>query len=71
MGTSGTIAPEKILRELDEMWTTLSRDPSGEGEGALRACSLTLVTLAEESGQINSIGECTFKCNLILALLIS
>jgi glucose-6-phosphate dehydrogenase assembly protein OpcA len=57
MGTAGTIAPEKILRELDEMWTALSRDPSGEGEGALRACSLTLVTLAEESEDFSALGE--------------
>jgi glucose-6-phosphate dehydrogenase assembly protein OpcA len=59
MGTAGTgtIAPERILRELDEMWTALSADPSGEGEGALRACSLTLVTLAEESEDFSALGE--------------
>ena len=55
--TAGTIAPEKILRELDEMWAALSRDPGGEGEGALRACSLTLVTLAEESEDFSALGE--------------
>jgi glucose-6-phosphate dehydrogenase assembly protein OpcA len=53
----GTIAPEKILRELAEMWTGLSQDASGEGEGALRACSLTLVTLADESEDFSAIGE--------------
>jgi glucose-6-phosphate dehydrogenase assembly protein OpcA len=57
MGTVGTIAPEKILRELDEMWTALSADPTGEGGGALRACSLTLVTLAEESEDFSALGE--------------
>jgi glucose-6-phosphate dehydrogenase assembly protein OpcA len=59
MGTTatGTIAPEKILRELDEMWTALSRDPSGEGDGALRACSMTLVTLAEECEDFSVLGE--------------
>jgi glucose-6-phosphate dehydrogenase assembly protein OpcA len=59
MGTTatGTIAPEKILRELAEMWTALSHDPSGEGDGALRACSLTLVTLAEESEDFSALGE--------------
>lgn len=55
--TTGTIAPEKILRELAEMWTELSRDPSGEGDGALRACSMTLVTLAEESEDFSGLGE--------------
>ena len=53
----GTIAPEKILRELADMWTELSRDASGAGEGALRACSLTLVTLADESEDFSAIGE--------------
>ena len=53
----GTIAPEKILRELAEMWTELSRDASGSGDGALRACSLTLVTLADESEDFSAIGE--------------
>lgn len=53
----GTIAPEKILRELAEMWTELSRDPNGEGDGALRACSLTLVTFADESEDFSALGE--------------
>lgn len=59
MGTTatGTIAPEKILRELAEMWTALSHDPSGEGDGALRACSMTLVTLAEEREDFSALGE--------------
>jgi glucose-6-phosphate dehydrogenase assembly protein OpcA len=57
MGTEGTIAPEKILRELSEMWTSLSKDPSGEGDGALRACSMTLVTLAEEAEDFSALGE--------------
>jgi glucose-6-phosphate dehydrogenase assembly protein OpcA len=55
--TAGTIAPEKILRELAEMWTALGKDPSGEGEGALRACSMTLVTLAEDSEDFSALGE--------------
>jgi glucose-6-phosphate dehydrogenase assembly protein OpcA len=55
--TAGTIAPEKILRELAEMWTAMGKDAGGEGEGALRACSLTLVTLAEESEDFSALGE--------------
>ncbi len=60
MGTTtagGAIAPEKILRELAEMWTTLGKDSTGEGDGALRACSMTLVTLAEESEDFSALGE--------------
>jgi glucose-6-phosphate dehydrogenase assembly protein OpcA len=55
--STGTIAPEKILRELAEMWTALSHDPTGEGDGALRACSMTLVTLAEEAEDFSALGE--------------
>jgi glucose-6-phosphate dehydrogenase assembly protein OpcA len=55
MGT--TIAPDKILRELAEMWTSLSKDPNGAGEGALRACSMTLVTMAEEAEDFSALGE--------------
>lgn len=54
---AGTIAPEKILRELSEMWNTIAHDATGDGEGPLRACSLTLVTLADESEDFTAIGE--------------
>lgn len=54
---AGTIAPEKILRELSEMWNTIAHDGGPDGEGPLRACSLTLVTLADESEDFTAIGE--------------
>lgn len=58
MGTiAGTIAPEKILRELSEMWSAIAHDGATDGEGPLRACSLTLVTLADESEDFSAIGE--------------
>ena len=53
---SSTIAPEKILRELAEMWTELAASANGD-DGALRACSLTLVTLAEENEDFSALGE--------------
>ena len=53
---SSTIAPEKILRELSEMWTELAASAGGD-DGALRACSLTLVTLAEEKDDFSALGE--------------
>jgi glucose-6-phosphate dehydrogenase assembly protein OpcA len=57
MGAAGTIAPEKILRELAEMWTALNKDAGGETDSALRACTLTLITLAEENEDFGAIGE--------------
>jgi glucose-6-phosphate dehydrogenase assembly protein OpcA len=56
MGAS--IAPEKILRELSDLWITLSKETIGDAaDGALRACSMTLVALAEESDDVTELGE--------------
>jgi len=47
---STTIQPEKILRELSELWVSLGKDADhGQESGVLRACSMTLVTLVEEA----------------------
>ena len=47
---SATIQPEKILRELSELWVSLGKDAGhGQASGVLRACSMTLVTLVEEA----------------------
>ncbi len=40
------VNPEKILRELRELWADLARDQQTAG-GVLRACAMTLVVLAE------------------------
>lgn len=47
---SATIQPEKILRELSELWVSLGKDSDhGQASGVLRACSMTLVTLVPEA----------------------
>lgn len=54
----GSIAPEKILRELSDLWVTLGKETHGDAaDGALRACSMTLVALAEESDDVAELGE--------------
>jgi glucose-6-phosphate dehydrogenase assembly protein OpcA len=54
----GSIAPEKILRELSDMWVALSKDTHGDAaDGALRACSMTLVALTEENDDLGELGE--------------
>src|SRR5580692_11422741 len=54
----GSIAPEKILRELSDLWVTLGKETHGDAaDGALRACSMTLVALTEESDDIADMGE--------------
>ena len=46
---STTINPERVLRELAELWVTLGKesDPA-HSSGVLRACAMTLITLVEE-----------------------
>src|SRR5436190_14878262 len=51
---STTVAPEKILRELSQLWSAEAKQ--GEA-GVLRACSMTLVVLAEESDDASALGE--------------
>jgi glucose-6-phosphate dehydrogenase assembly protein OpcA len=41
------IAPEKILRDLRELWADLSRDQESSS-AVLRACAMTLIVLAED-----------------------
>jgi glucose-6-phosphate dehydrogenase assembly protein OpcA len=52
------VGPERIIKELDELWVSLSRQANGEDEsGVLRACALTLIVVAEESDDAAAIGE--------------
>ena len=56
MGT--TVAPDHILKELADLWVSLGQEGESEsGAGVLRACSLTLVVLAEQSEDVANLGE--------------
>ena len=56
MGT--TVAPDHILKELADLWVSLGKQGESEGgAGVLRACSMTLVVLAEESEDVANLGE--------------
>ncbi len=52
----GTIAPDRILREMADLWVSLGKQSKGDS-GVLRACSMTLVVAAEESDDAQAIGE--------------
>lgn len=53
--SAATIQPERVLRELGELWTTLGK---GEHEqGVLRACAMTLVVLADAAEDPAEVGE--------------
>src|ERR1022692_833978 len=55
---SATVAPDHILQELADLWVSLGKEGQSEGgTGVLRACSMTLVVLAEESDDMMALGE--------------
>lgn len=57
MGAAGgTIAPERILHDMADLWVSLGKQGEGDA-GVLRACSMTLVVAAEESDDAQAIGE--------------
>jgi glucose-6-phosphate dehydrogenase assembly protein OpcA len=52
------LAPEKILREVHELWVSLGREAHAEtGDGVLRSCTMTLVVLAEAGEDSSAVGE--------------
>jgi glucose-6-phosphate dehydrogenase assembly protein OpcA len=59
---SAVLSPDRILKELSDLWVSLAKPSDGEhsGPGAppvLRACSMTLVVLTEESDDVSALGE--------------
>lgn len=51
----GALPAETILRELAALWVTQGKE--GEGSGVLRACTMTLVVLAEQDDDAMALGE--------------
>jgi glucose-6-phosphate dehydrogenase assembly protein OpcA len=51
---SATVAPDRILRQLAELWTAEGKQGDA---GVLRACSMTLCVLAEASDDAAALGE--------------
>jgi len=55
-----TLDPERILKDLSELWTSLAAPAQEGAQGAaavLRACSMTLIVAAEEAEDPGEIGE--------------
>src|SRR5947209_19967207 len=48
------VKPEKILRDLHELWAQLGREQETAG-GVLRACSMTLLVVAEDEADAESV----------------
>jgi glucose-6-phosphate dehydrogenase assembly protein OpcA len=55
---AATLSPDRILKELSDLWVSLGKPGETEARaGVLRACSLTLVVLAEEAEDVGELGE--------------
>ena len=56
--TATTVSPDRILKELSDLWVTMAKEgPTEGGAGVLRACSMTLLVMAEEAEDIAQLGE--------------
>jgi glucose-6-phosphate dehydrogenase assembly protein OpcA len=49
--------PERILKDLHDLWITLGKEESGTGDGVLRACALTLIVMEQDDGDTSATGE--------------
>ena len=56
MSAESTIDPEKIRKELSDLWVDLAKEKEGDA-GVLRACSMTLIAAVDESDDPAQIGE--------------
>jgi glucose-6-phosphate dehydrogenase assembly protein OpcA len=55
--TTATIQPDRILKELSELWVSFGKQNGDDSSGVLRACAMTLVVLAEAGEDANDVGE--------------
>jgi glucose-6-phosphate dehydrogenase assembly protein OpcA len=53
---TATIQPEKVLKDLRELWAQLGRDQEDAG-GVLRACAMTLVVLVEDDAEAQQVRQ--------------
>jgi glucose-6-phosphate dehydrogenase assembly protein OpcA len=55
---SAVLSPDRILKELTDLWVSMGKEGHQEsGAGVLRACSMTLMVLAEEADDVQLIGQ--------------
>ena len=57
MMASEAIKPDDILKELGAHWRDLGTHGEAEGDGLLRACSMTLTCFADDEEDASLLGE--------------
>jgi glucose-6-phosphate dehydrogenase assembly protein OpcA len=56
MATVNTIQPERILKDLQQLWAQMAVDQADSG-GVLRACAMTLVVVAENDSDADRVRQ--------------
>jgi glucose-6-phosphate dehydrogenase assembly protein OpcA len=56
MGATATVQPERILKDLQQLWAQLALDQAESG-GVLRACAMTLVVAAEDASDAERVRQ--------------
>ncbi len=56
MGTTAVVQPERILRDLQELWAKMASDQADSG-GVLRACAMTLAVAAENAADAERVRQ--------------
>ena len=56
---TASLKPDHLLHELEELWTSLSKDEPGaeKGAGVLRACAMTLIVFVDDEADSMMLGE--------------
>jgi glucose-6-phosphate dehydrogenase assembly protein OpcA len=54
---AATVHPDRILRDLSELWVSLGEQHGDESAGVLRACAMTLIVLAGAAEDESAVGE--------------
>jgi glucose-6-phosphate dehydrogenase assembly protein OpcA len=54
---AATITPDKILHEFSELWTSTAKAESGDSNGVLRACSMTLIAFVDDEDDAAPLAE--------------
>src|SRR4051812_26404224 len=54
---SATIQPDRILRELSELWVGFGKQDGDQSTGVLRACAMTLIVVADAKEDAAAVGE--------------
>jgi glucose-6-phosphate dehydrogenase assembly protein OpcA len=56
MGTTVTVQPERILKDLQQLWAQMAQDQADSG-GVLRACAMTLVVSAKDAADAEHVRQ--------------